>query len=331
MTATALTNWIRKAELLVFKGPGNEQLSTEQFILRRNEGLDLSNMQFVFNTKQNDEQSPNSATIRIYNLKDETANQIQKEFTQVILNAGYVDGAYGTIFNGTIRQVRRGRENNIDKYLDILAADGDVGYNYGFCSGSFGKGSTPKQRVDEAKSKLGLKGGNVLDFTGGILPRGKVMFGMARAAMRIEADSQNASWSMQNGQLQMLPLTGYLKGEAVVLNSQTGMIGLPEQTEQGVVVKTLLDPKIRVGGQVKINNGEINQIVAASGQALPQGGQLKADQWAGMEFPASIAADGLYRVYVIEYNGDIRGGPWYNTMTCLTINPGNPSTVRADG
>jgi len=31
--------------------------------------------------------------------------------------------------------------------------------------------------------------------------------------------------------------------------------------------------------------------------------------------------DGFYRVYVVEYEGDIRGQPWYMTLTCLSVDP----------
>lgn len=47
-----------------------------------------------------------------------------------------------------------------------------------------------------------------------------------------------------------IPLTGTLK----ILNAQTGMIGIPEFTEQGIRVKFLLDNKTTLGGGLRITS-----------------------------------------------------------------------------
>ena len=103
--------YIRQVSLIVGDASGN--------------GIDLSQMRIRFATKQFDLQTPNTAEIRVYNLSDDTANKVQKEFTKVELRAGY-DGNFGTIFAGTVVQFRRGRENPTDKYMDLIVADGDV-------------------------------------------------------------------------------------------------------------------------------------------------------------------------------------------------------------
>ena len=67
---------------------------------------DLSNTHFKFNIRQWDLQTPNSATFRIYNLSDQTVQQIQNEFTRITLQAGYEGSDFGIIFNGTIVQAK---------------------------------------------------------------------------------------------------------------------------------------------------------------------------------------------------------------------------------
>ncbi|MGC8011077.1 hypothetical protein ACP3WR_24425, partial [Salmonella enterica] len=62
------------------------------------------------------------------------------------------------------------------------------------------------------------------------LPRGKVMFGMARDFMRGAARTAQAVWSIQDGKVQLVPETSYRPGLIPVITSETGMIGLPEQT-----------------------------------------------------------------------------------------------------
>src|ERR1039458_4588958 len=81
--------------------------------------------------RASDSETPNSLVCRVYNLSRDTEKEIIKEFDQVTLTCGYQNGNKALIFQGTIKQFRRGKERNVDSYLDILAADGDVAYNFG--------------------------------------------------------------------------------------------------------------------------------------------------------------------------------------------------------
>jgi hypothetical protein len=289
------------------------------------EGLDLSEMHFRFRVLADDQERPNTAEIRIYNLSTDTLKRITGkspvEYSRVVLQAGYEDGgSFGVIFDGTIKQFRYGRESSTDTYLDILAADGDMEYNFGVCNMTLAAGSTKAERVQAIAGQMGLSAAavpNTLDSTGGTLPRGKVLWGMARQHMRCAA--AGATWSIQNGKVQVVPLDGYLPGEAVVLNAQTGLIGFPEQTEQGVKARCLLNPRLRVAGLVQINNTDINRTAGAAGNDFSPG-QLPYDRRAGppMLF-ADVTADGFYRLYVVEYVGDTRGQDWYSDIICLAV------------
>ena len=183
--------------------------------------LDLSEMHFRFKTAQQDEESPNSCAIRVWNLSDETVRKIRGEYSRVVVQAGYVNSAFGVVFDGTVRQYRIGKENdNLSTYLHILAPDGDVPYNYAVVNKSLAAGVSASERVAavvEAMTKKGARSGQVLvPGTGGVLPRGKVLFGLARAAMRQEVAAQGSTWNISNGEINVVPLDGYLPNEVVV-------------------------------------------------------------------------------------------------------------------
>lgn len=299
----------RKASLVVRQG---------------DKGLDLSAMHFKFQTVQEDAESPANCAIRVFNLKQETVAAIRGEYSRVVVQAGY-DGNYGLVFDGTIKQYRIGREpDGVNTYLDILASDGDLAYNWATCRRVLAPGSTPMQRLREATAPLeglGVKLGTVVEGsmgTGGILPRGKVLFGMAKTMIRSQVQNMGATWSIQDGKIKVIALEGYLPGEAVVLTSGTGLIGRVEQTEEGMKVRCLMNPKLVVGGTVKIDNASINQTLQQNPDAAP----LRYNHpYTGLQQLADISADGLYRIYVAEYVGDTRGPDWYVDLTCLTIHP----------
>lgn len=321
MTTKENMQYLRRGNLYVV-GAGDEK------------GLDLSEMHFTFKVSASDEQSPNTAMIRVYNLSADTVRAITGkspvEYTRVVLQAGYEDGPYGVIFDGTIKQFRKGRENATDTYLDILAAAGDVEYNWGVVNKTLAAGSTADERAAAIAEGMGLSIGHAAASpTGGVLPRGKVLWGMGRDMMRNEAVSRSASWNIQDGKVNIVALTGYLPGEAVVLNMHTGLVGLPEQTQDGVRARCLINPRLRIGGLVQIDNTSINQLLAQESQKLSVG-QVTYNQWAGLQFPADVTNDGFYRLYVVEYTGDSRGQDWYCDLIGLAVDP-STQTVKAYG
>jgi len=316
------TNWLRKSSLVVADDKQN--------------GLDLSEMHFKFHITQSNEESPNTAVIRVYNLSAKTVKEITSkndgvEYTRVVLQAGYQNSSFGVIFDGTIKQFRKGRENALDTYLDILAAAGDPEYNFGAVKATLGAGATPQAVIKAAAAQMGLPVGYLPPVFGGTLPRGKVLWGMARNHLRNAANSQGWSWSIQDGKVQMIPLDSYLPGEAVVLTSGTGMIGLPEQTDDGIKVRSLLNPKLSIGALIKIDNASINQTLAQPSNAIPDGvGQLPYNQWAGLQMLADVSSDGFYFLYVVEHVGDSRGNDWYSDMIGLVLDKSS-NTIAAYG
>jgi hypothetical protein len=289
------------------------------------DGLDLSQLRITFTIRQWDLQTPNSAIIRVWNPSDETTSKVQKEFTRLVLQAGYQDGPFATIFDGSIIQAKAGRANATDTYLDLIAADGDEAYNFAVVSKSLAAGSSRKDHVAAATAAMadhGVTPGYQPDDLGGApLPRGKVMFGMARDHLRATTADGDAKWSIQNGQTQIVPLTGVIPGPAVVLNAATGMVGIPEQTQDGIKVRCLLNPEIQMGRAVQINNADINRApLSVSLQGQVQNA-----------FLPRVADDGFYRTIVAEHVGDTRGNDFYTDLTCIALDDGVTPGLVAKG
>lgn len=288
--------YLRKCTLIVFGQDRN--------------GLDLSKLRIKFSVKRSDTMTPNVADIRVYNLALETALQIRKEFTKVILQAGY-DGNYGVIFSGNIKQVILGRESATDTFIDIIAGDGDHAYNFAVVATTLSKGSKQADQVGAAIQSMTPKGvtaGHLGEFPTEALPRGKTMWGNARNYLRDAALTSDKSWSIQDEKVTFIPKKSYLPGERVILTSKTGMIGTPEQTNEGVNVKCLLNPVIAIGGRVQIDNKSIQEFkIDLSVPNSPA------------NIPPPLTADGVYYVLVVQHSGDTRGRDWYTSLVCLNI------------
>lgn len=273
-------------------------------------GLDLSELRCKFVIKRSDTMTPNVADIRVYNLDQKTALRIRNEFKRVILQAGY-ESNYGVIFQGNIKQVIIGRESATDTFIDIVAGDGDRAYNFAIVNSTIAAGGTQADQAQAAISAMAPKGvsaGFLGDFPEEKLPRGKVLYGNARNYLRDVAQTSDKNWSIQDEKVTFVSKKSYLPGERVVLTSKTGMIGTPQQTNEGVNIKCLLNPMIKIGGRVEINNASIERLKI--NLTVPN---------SAANIPAPLSADGVYYVLVAEHQGDTRGVDWYTSLVCLNV------------
>lgn len=281
------------------------------------EGLDLSQLKISFKIKKSDAQTPNPAEIRVYNLDRETMNRIRNEFSSIILQAGYPSN-YGVIFKGNIKQVKYGRENSTETYIEMACGDGDQAYNFSIINRTLEAGVSQEETIGacvESMAPRGISMGYMGDMEPQILPRGKVMFGMTRDYLRQVSRSSDTTWSIQDGRVQFIPLTSVLPNTAFLLNDDTGLVGIPERTNEGLMVKCLLNPHLKIGSRVVLNNDALVMDQKNKGKQKEASPPLSV---------GGATSDGTYRILVAEYIGDTRGQDWYSILTCLGVNESAP-------
>jgi hypothetical protein len=263
----------RKIDLLIDDGNGD--------------GLDLSQFDVSFKVEKTPLAEPNKATISIYNLTATTASQLMKEFKIVTLQAGY-EGSYGVIFKGNITRSVFGKPNATDTMLTIECGDGERGYNFGLINKTLAAGATAKDRQAIIAEGLNVEVGHSDETTIIKSSRGSVFFGMAKDFMRKEAKTSKVDVSIQDGVLQFVDVAGTTPTQAVLLSSDTGMIGSPTRGEETITVKSLLNPIFKIGGRVKID-----------------------EQGAGLD-----QFNGTYKILKITFSGETYGNEWYATLVC---------------
>lgn len=140
------------------------------------------------------------------------------------------------------------------------------------------------------------------------------MFGLARDYLNDLSDTAGCTWFIGNdSKVNLLQVTGYLPNKAVVKNAQTGLIGVPEATQQGIEFDCLLDPNIQVGTRVQLNNAGITTTVNRENIGFPA--------YSDFQFFANTANDGIYRALVVEHHGDSRGfgDDWKTHVVALAL------------
>lgn len=289
-------------------------------IVASNQLIDLTDMHFTFDIRAFTVNQPKTAYIRVYNLAAETSRQITKEGDLLMVSAGY-QGNFNQIFKGQIVQVRNGRENSTDTYLDITAAVSDQLYNYQVLNFSVAAGSDAIGRLGQIAKHSGLNIGTIhAPENGAKLPRGVVFFGMARDHLTAQASTIGAQWCItDSGELDVVNTGGYKPGDIPVITGATGLIGFPEQTEIGIRGRCLLNPNLQENMLVKMDNSEIRQYGYSTNT------QNVADQ---SQSTPPLTADGVYKLLYVNHLGDTRGQDWYSDFVCysrIAYDPGAAS------
>ena len=96
---------------------------------------------------------------------------------------------------------------------------------------------------------------------------------------------------------------------------------LRKTERNGIHVRCLINPRIKAGGRIKIDNASI--------QSYRFGLSLGAEIANG--FVPRLDSDGLYRSLVVEHSGDTRGNDWYTEITCVGIDDTAPPSLVSRG
>jgi hypothetical protein len=268
--------------------------------------LDVSQLRCTFNIQKTSLQPPNFAEIIIYNLSPDTENSIIREGNRVIVEAGYEGEQYGLIFDGDVIQPIRDKEDGVTYKLILVSLDGERFSNGAFVNFSLVKGQTSRSVIENvvSRSTVATDLGSISDGISEVeLSRGKVVFGQAKDYLRQLAQSHNASFYIEDRKINIVRATDLPEGEILDLSPDSGLIGVPAQSELGVTFKCLLNPRIKINSLVHIDNTQVRTQTFQFGQTQPV---------------RNLDNEGIYRVISITYIGDTRGDDWYTECTTVS-------------
>ena len=323
MDSDSQVQWLRRCKLYVQRGQNKQ------------EAIDLSDFRIKFEVTQRTLGQPQTATITVYNVSQTTVDSFQLPVNtdvrvsgvKVVLSAGY-EFNESIIFNGDLWWKSIGRESETDTFLKLIASTGDVAHQYAVVNRSFQKGTTQVQIFRETQKVMVEYGvGAEADAPEYLLktslPRGKVVYMKAHDVLDLMGRTNNFNWGYGNDRIITVPKEAvYSPSEQViVLNAETGLIGRPEQTPNGVDVVCLLNPMIQHGSLIQLDNKSIQRAgisTAWSQDALTSNYNVS---------DTMIDMDGIYRVVARTHVGDTRGNDWYTKMTCVSVSGKQPMSA----
>lgn len=265
--------------------------------------LDVSKLRCSFNIQKTMQMQANYSTITIYNLSANTENTIINEDNRVVLEAGYEGEQYGCIYDGTVIQPLRDKQDGVNYLLTLNCLDGDGFLNGGVVNFSLSKGQTHRDVANALVSKASnpTTFNTISQSLGNVsLIRGKVCFGLSKDFLRQVAITNNASLYIEDGKVNIVQASDLPNDEIIELSPTSGLIGVPAQTEYGVSFTCLLNPRIKINSLVHIDNSLIHDMQAQIGQVV-----------------RSLDTSGIYRIIKLVHTGDTWSDNWFTQ--CETV------------
>lgn len=266
-----------------------------------------------------------SAKIEIYNL---SANQAQQflfgQGAHVVLSAGYQNPGPKVIFDGSVYQALYERPEVVDSKVTLLCYVGLRETIGNFCQFRGTAQSTQAALVAKmaAGSSVPLVLAEALDpaLSATALPRARAFFGNPHRFIDSVADCNDmVSWYGPSG-LSLSTGQDDTAQSTITYTPQTGIIGVPQQTQDGVSLTVFLDNRLLVQTpmmQIDISASTIRQLP----QPPPIGRK---------NFPPLLDARGLYLVNKVQHRGDSRGNVWESQITAFTSAGGKLAMIYGE-
>lgn len=206
--------------------------------------------------------SSNTADLRIWNLSENTRNNIRELDDVVTINAGYIDSdGPRLLFIGEVVRINH-TITPPDVVSVIEAGDGIKSLRESRDILSFAEGTDASQVLNDAANRLGISLKDAPPEISSEYLHGFSHIGSVKDALNRITDRLGLEWSIQNNEVQILEKRKVLPGVPIVVNFQDGLIESPErltdlrsnlieeQPNPGFKVRTLLNPDIEPGRPV---------------------------------------------------------------------------------
>lgn len=228
-------------------------------------GLTIRGLHIEFDVRQNSDGTPPSADITIYNLQRSTAAAISERGGPLILSGGYVQTA-AILYEGVVDHVRHSRQET--ETLTRLTAGGELtapgspvvtGKLGGHVSLSYSVPTAIRSIVRDICAELALRIGPLDAIDPDAKHPNYVYNGPADGALGIAAYFADCAWYEEDGVIRFRALsatgaTVQADGITTHISPQSGLIGTPRVTDEGVDIVLLLDPRQKVGGRVALRS-----------------------------------------------------------------------------
>lgn len=256
------------------------------------EGPSPAPLRVKFDIDKNMIGSSNKSKIEIYNLSTQSRMAIKKGYV-LQLNAGY-NGLIEQLFVGNV-VTPISKRKDADIITEIECGDGESSITFARLDKSYGAGVKLSDILQDVARAMGsattynplaTNAGIAVGIPDLVFNKGFVASGACRDSLDKLLKPQGLEWSIQNGNLNIIPITAYNGASAIIVSSDTGMIGVPSQNDFFTQFESLLNPKLVPGQLIKMES-------------------------------ENTALNGFYKIRRSHFEGDSHDTKWQVSCECI--------------
>lgn len=228
----------------------------------------------TFNINRNIMAGANTSKVTLYNLNENTRKKIYKDQYRTAVYKGItIRAGYGmqdnpkllpVVFKGNLKQAYSKREGT-EFLTEIEAYDGGFALVNGYSSLNFTSGTQRNDVIDTLINGLPHINKGIVGNFNDILPRGNSLAGST--VEKLQQITNNNFFIDCEKAYCLLPDEA-LQGDIQVLKADTGLLSSPIREETYLKVKTLFEPRIRLGQVISLEsttNTEFNGVYKVMG------------------------------------------------------------------
>lgn len=234
--------------------------------------ITLRGLRIIFKVEKVEDKEPNKLDLEIFNLSQDTRNQLRDTAKNISLFAGYRDeNGEELVFTGDITSVSHVIARP-DVVTTITAQDGKVSIDKAKLSISLEEKASASNALQRVLGAFNIGNNlNQITFDDKTYETGFSFVGSAKMALDKVTGFLNLSWSVQNNLIVLVPFDGDDNTGAIFLSPTTGLIGSPERiagetrkaknkskkVTPGWAVTSLLLPAINPLNRIAVQSAEI--------------------------------------------------------------------------
>ncbi|MFZ2387380.1 MAG: hypothetical protein WAW69_06200 [Polaromonas sp.] len=197
--------------------------------------------------------------LRIFGLTLETANQLtaigpvmeERRNNRITVTAGEDGGAMATVYQGTIDSAFGDFNGAPDVVFNVVALAAAFEAVKAVPARDYGGGVDAAVIMADLAKTMGM----VFENNGvSVILTDRTYNGTALEQVKECARDARINYTIEMGKLAIWPKRGYRAGEPVKVSPETGMVGYPSFSSQGIVLTTLFNPDVRLGGRVSVTS-----------------------------------------------------------------------------
>lgn len=255
-------------------------------------------------------------TLTVYNLDPVIRGEIGVlTYTNVKVEFGYEDegGILTTIFDGKIIRPQHTRDDVVTDASVIYAYDSGNFKTYGFFSRAYADGTNYYDIAEDILNRGNIKISYALSeklkqFT---VKGSKTLYGKQDELLQNIAKETGLTYKTENNVARIFGNNDKLE-EIIVFSrdvegigniSESGLIGIPTLTSDGLDMRCLVNPKIKIYSMIKVANSMISNEQSGAIPNVEAGGQL--------------SKNGLYKVIKLTINFSNNGEQNYMSIKAV--------------